>query len=275
MKYLSKNSDAPQRRICEFSGRKAFTLAEVMTALVILGLICSGVLVVIGRCAASATDTALRMQAFEVARENMEKLLVSEFVEEGTDFGDSEKYPQIKWQTAVETFYEPITSQMWVKAVCTAEYSDSTDKTQTIELTHWLTQVTDEQMNELMGQDEQEQEWLANQILDTIEEAAAYARVDVQTIEQWINDGLITTEEGAFFKRNLDIYKSAGGKPSTDEKNMQISTVEQLLAMVGEQYQSKDKQQQGEVDPVTGLPYKDIDKKDVDEIFNILKERKR
>ena len=274
MKSLSKNSDVPKRRVCEFSERKAFTLAEVMTALVILGLICSGVLVVIGRCAASATDTALRMQAFEVARENMEKLLASESVQEGTDFGDSEKYPQIKWQTAVETFYEPITSQMWVRAVCSAEYSDSTDKTQTVELTHWLTKVTDEQMQELMEQLQEDQEWLAEQILATIDEAAQYAQVDVQTIQRWIDNGMLTAEDGSFFKSNLDIYKNANGEPSAEEQNMQISSVEQLLELAEEQSES-DEQQQGKIDPVTGLPYEDVDKMNVGEIFNLLKERKR
>jgi hypothetical protein len=274
MKYLFKYSDATRRRVCDFSVRKAFTLAEVMTALVILGFICSGVLVVIGRCAASATDTALRMQAFEVARENMEKLLASESVEEGTDFGDSEKYPQIKWQTAIETFYEPVTSQMWVRAVCSAEYSDSTDKTQTVELTHWLTKVTDEQMQELMEQLQEDQEWLAEQILATIDEAAQYAQVDVQTIQQWIDNGMLTAEDGSFFKYNLDIYKNANGEPDAEEQNMQISSVEQLLELAEEQSAS-DEQQQDKIDPVTGLPYKDVDKMNVGEIFNLLKERKR
>jgi prepilin-type N-terminal cleavage/methylation domain-containing protein len=253
---------------------KAFTLAEVMTALVILALICSGVLVVINRCAASAADTALRMQAFEVARENMEKLLTSESVEEGTDFGNSDKYPQIKWQTVVETFYEPITAQMWVRAVCSAEYNDITGQTQTVELNHWLTSVTDEQMSELMEQQGEEQQRLAEQILETIEEAAQYAQVEVQTIQQWMDDGMLTTEDGSFFKHNLDIYKEANGEPNEEEKNMQISSVEQLLELMEEQSES-DGQQQDKIDPATGLPYDEVDKMKVDEILDLLNERKR
>jgi prepilin-type N-terminal cleavage/methylation domain-containing protein len=289
MKYLSKNCDNLESRFLilgEYQAclersrrmssikhtRKAFTLAEVMTALVILSLICSGVLVVINRCAASAADTSLRMQAFEVARENMEKVLISESVEEGTDFGESEKNPQIKWQTAIETFYEPITSQMWVKAVCTAEYSDSMGQTKTVKLEHWLAKVTDEQMNELMGQEEG---LLAEQIIKTIEDAAQYAQVDVQTIEQWLDNGLLTTDEGAFFKHNLDIYKNANGQPGPEEKDMQISTIEQLLKIVPEQSESDGQKQRDNVDPTTGLPYENIDKMGVDEIFDLLKERKR
>lgn len=265
MKYLSKN----------IMSDKAFTLAEVMTALVILALICSGVLVVINRCAASAADTALRMQAFEVARENMEKLLTSESVEEGTDFGDSDKYPQIKWQTVVETFYEPITAQMWVRAICSAEYNDITGQMQTVELNHWLTNVTDEQMSELMEQQGEEQQRLAEQILETIEEAARYAQADVQTIEQWMDDGMLTAEDGSFFKHNLDIYKEANGKPSDEEKNMQISSFEQLMELMEEQPGSDGQQQQDKIDPATGLPYDEVDKMKVGEIFNLLNERKR
>ncbi len=251
-----------------------FTLAEVMTALVILALVSSTVLVVINRCAASAADVTMRMQAFEVAHENMENLLTSSSVQEGTEFGDSDKYPQIKWQTAVETFYEPITAQMWVRAVCSAEYSDTKGQTQTVELAHWLTKVQDEQMLELMGQQEQEQQWLAEHILKTIEEAAWYADADVQTVQQWIDNGMLTAEDGSFFKHNLDIYGEADGKPTAEKKNMQISSVEQLLELSQEQPEY-DQQQQGNIDPVTGLPYEDLEEMDVGKIFDLLKESKR
>ncbi|MFA5252310.1 MAG: type II secretion system protein, partial [Phycisphaerae bacterium] len=76
----------------------AFSLVEVMTALIILALISSSVLVVINRCMASAADSSLRMQAFEVARDNMETLLSRDEVEETVEYGSSDKYPEIKWQ---------------------------------------------------------------------------------------------------------------------------------------------------------------------------------
>ena len=83
--------------------RKAFSLIETVAALAILALISTSVLVVINRCIASAADSALRMQAFEVARENMEKLLVLDSVGEKVEYGSSETNPDIQWQTAVES----------------------------------------------------------------------------------------------------------------------------------------------------------------------------
>ena len=105
--------------------KRAFSLVEVLTALAILALISSSVLVVINRGVASAADSALRIQAFEVARENMEKLLASTSLEENVEYGESNKYPEISWTTVVETFYEPITSRMWVRGICSAEYRDT------------------------------------------------------------------------------------------------------------------------------------------------------
>jgi len=96
--------------------KPAFSLVEVVTALAILALISSSVLVVINRCVASTADLSLRMQAFEVARENMEKLLASTLVQEKIEYGESDKYPEITWHTVVETFYEPITARMWLSA---------------------------------------------------------------------------------------------------------------------------------------------------------------
>lgn len=105
-------------------GKKAFSLVEVMVALAILALISSSVLVVIDRCIASAADSALRMKAFEIARENMEQLLASASVKESVEYGISENYPDIGWQTVVETFYEPLTARMWIRGVCSAQYND-------------------------------------------------------------------------------------------------------------------------------------------------------
>jgi hypothetical protein len=133
----------------------AFTLVEAVTALIILALVSSSVLVVINRCMASAADSALRMQAFEVARNNMETLLSRESVQEMVEYGSSDKYPEIEWQTTVETFYEPVTERMWVWAICSAEYADTAGDVQTIELTHWLTGLTKEQVIELLNQEQE------------------------------------------------------------------------------------------------------------------------
>ena len=119
MKYHSKNRADTKRGLsairCMLHAKKAFSLVESVTALIILALICSSVLVVFDRYIASAADLTLRTQAFEVARDNMETLLTQESVSEMTEYGTSENYPQIQWLTTVDSFYEPITSRMWIK----------------------------------------------------------------------------------------------------------------------------------------------------------------
>lgn len=141
--------------------RRAFSLIEAVTALIILALICSSVLVVIDRCMASAADSALRLKAFEVARENMETLLAKNSAEEMVEYGTSDKYPGIQWQSVVGTFYEPVTSRMWVQAVCSAEYTDIEGEVQSIELTHWLTDLTKKQILEIFEQKKREEQELA------------------------------------------------------------------------------------------------------------------
>jgi len=238
--------------------KKGFSLMEVAMAVIILGLICSSVLVVIDRCVDSAAKSALRMRAFEVARENMENLLASASVKESVEYGQSEKYPDIEWQTVVETFYEPITARMWIRGVCSAGYNDPNEQEQTIELTHWLTDVTKEQMLQLEQRGEDELGDMAAELIETLEDAADYAGVDVETIEQWLQNGLLTTDDGSFIKDNLDLYKRSNGNPSEEEKNQQVKSIADLKnkKSVLDQGESADEQaQQDEVDPKTGLTY--------------------
>lgn len=140
---------------------KAFSLLEVVTALAILALISSSVLVVINRSITSTANSMLRMQAFEIARENMETLLSKSSAKEMDEYGYSDRYPEIQWQTTVETFYEPITSRMWIQAVCSAEYTDTQGQLQKVELTHWLTDLSKRELLELMEEKEKEKERLA------------------------------------------------------------------------------------------------------------------
>jgi len=198
-------------------------------SLVILGLFSSGVMVVIDRCMGWATDSVRRIQAFEVARDNIEKLLSSDSLKESTESGDSEKYPGIVWETTVETFYEPVTSRMWVRAICSAKYEDADGEEQTIELRHWLTNLSKEQVLALLERDEKEMESLGGQAFETIEEAAAYAGVDVETVEKWIGeDGLQVLPDGSIPKPNLDLYADSGGNPTPEQKSNQITKPEEL-----------------------------------------------
>lgn len=256
-------------KTCESSYARAFSLVEVMMALTILALFSSSVLVVINRCITSSADFTLRMQAFEVARENMEILLANDSMEESVEYGNSEKYTEIAWQTVVETFYEPITATMWLRGMCSAEYTDSTGQKQTVELIHWLTGLTREQLMQIMNQ--QDEELIAAQLLESVEEAAEYAGVSEETIEQWLDNGMRTTEDGSFIKSNLDLYKRTDGNPGTEEKNQQISSKAELIKQYEEQNQSGS---QDEIDPKTGLTYEELDQMDISEIWNILQEQK-
>ncbi|MHC4508720.1 MAG: prepilin-type N-terminal cleavage/methylation domain-containing protein [Planctomycetota bacterium] len=249
---------------------RAFSLVEVLTALAILALISSSVIVVIDRCATSAAESVLRMRAFGVARENMETLLSSLSVEENVEYGESERYPEIGWKTVVETFYEPITARMWVRGVCSAQYNDPNGQEQTIELEHWLTDLTQEQLLAVMSRGDEGQDDLAAELIETLEEAAEYAGVEVEAIEQWLNNGMQTTEDGSFVKSNLDLYTRTNGDPSEEEKKMQIRSEADLKNKAGPGGQGR----KDEIDPHTGLTYEELEQMDFSDIWNLMKNRK-
>jgi len=208
----------------------------------ILAIITSGVVVVINRCADSAADLTLNAQAFEVARENMEKLLCSSSVSQNVEYGVSEKYPAIEWETAVETFSEPSSSKTWVKGVCSAQYSDTAGQVQTVELTHWLTFLTGSQLEKIEQEKEQKKELLAEEIIESIEEAAEYAGVDEETVRQWLADGMLVTEDGYPVKAALDLYRQTGGQPTPE----QIHIFERAFADIAppsQQQPQQDRQQ--------------------------------
>jgi len=137
-----------------------FTLIEVMASLAVLSLITTAVLVVMNRYIETAVDLRLKMQAFELARENMEVLLGVDSVQDTAEFGTSEMNPDLHWETIVETFYEPITSRMWVQGICSAGYTGSDGEIQTVELTCWLTDVTESDLKKIRGQEKREKEYL-------------------------------------------------------------------------------------------------------------------
>jgi len=208
---------------------KAFTLIETLTALAVLAIVSSSVLVVINRCMASAADSAQRYHAFEVARENMEKLLSRDSVEEMVEYGSSDKHPEVQWQTTVEAFYEPITERMWIQAICSAEYTDTDGESQTVELTHWLTDLTKSQAIQIIEEKQKEKEWLAEQIIETEEDAADYTGVDVQTIQQWVENGMPLTDDGGYIRAYLDLYKEYNGSPTTGAISQVVGAYGDLL----------------------------------------------
>jgi prepilin-type N-terminal cleavage/methylation domain-containing protein len=141
-------------------GKGGFTLIEVIASLAVLTLITTAVLVVMNRYIEAAIDLRARMQAFELARENMENLLGKDSVQDTAEFGTSEINPDLRWETVVETFYEPITSRMWVQGVCSAGYTGSNGEIQIVELTCWLTDVTQSDLKKILEQEKREAEYL-------------------------------------------------------------------------------------------------------------------
>ena len=257
---------------------RAFSLVEVLTALAILALISSSVLVVIDRGASSAAGSVLRMRAFEVARENMETLLASTTAKESVEYGQSYKYPDIRWRTVVETFYEPITARMWIRGVCSAQYDDPNGQEETIELEHWLTDVTKEQLLQLEGRQEDGQDIAAAEIIETLEAAAEYAGVQADAIEQWLANGMQTLEDGSFVRSNLDLYKRTNGSPSEDEKKSQIKSKADLMnkaAEAGKGAGPDGKAGADAIDPQTGLTYQELEKMDFSDVWNLMKNRKK
>ncbi len=139
---------------------KAFTLVEIAVAIVVVGLIVSSAMTLIDRLVGAMTDMRLRSEAFEIAREKMESLLSQANVQDLTDYGYSETRPDIQWQTTIEAFNEPITDQMWIRAVCSAGFNDSKGQYQSVDLEHWITNLSPELVKQITDQQKAEQEYL-------------------------------------------------------------------------------------------------------------------
>jgi prepilin-type N-terminal cleavage/methylation domain-containing protein len=277
-----RESGGPEPRLALWDSRlrgndrpctAGFTLLEVLAALAILALASSSVLVVIDRCVSSASNSSLRREAFELARENLEKILISDTVEETVDYGTSDRYPDISWQTIVESFPEPVTGEMWVRAVCSAQYVDATGEKRAVELVRWLCPLTDQQAELLVDQKELEQLEL-EQVLRTDEEAADYAKVDTDTLRKWIENGLIKTAEGAFLKYNLDVFVQAKGDPTPEQKAEQVESV-QKLAMKLRTQENGGEPQGAEPKGPTGLSNRELEKLSPDQIRELVNPESR
>ncbi len=208
--------------------RHGFTLIESMASVALLAFIGASVWLVLEQCTVSAADSIQRMRAFEIAHENMEKLLGSDSVEEKTEYGISEKYQDIRWQTTVEGFYVPASSGMWARAVCSAEYTDSGGETKDVELTCWLTALTAAQTQQLTARQAMQKQLLTQHILSTEELAAEYAGVDAETIRQWVKNGMPLTEYSEYLKPWLDLYLQTDGNPTEQDRQDTLAQYSEL-----------------------------------------------
>ncbi|MHC4115308.1 MAG: type IV pilus modification PilV family protein [Planctomycetota bacterium] len=247
MKYHCKKKLSPA-----LVGCRAFTLIETVAALVILAIISFGVLVVLGRCMSSASDTSLRMHAFEVARENMEKILAMSIVPETVEYGQSEMYPAIEWEKRVEVFFEPVKSHGWVRALSSAEYADSKDERQKVVLTHWLTDLTKAQLEQIRKEREKAKELLAERVIYRIEEAAMYVGVDTTTVEEWVDKGMPLSDDGGYIKDYLDLYLDYGGQPPAELMKEVAMIYENLKLGRTEPISQLDQPGEFDVEPLEG-----------------------
>lgn len=133
---------------------RGFTMVEITAALLILSMVLSTVMFLMNRYLDAVVDMRLRQRSFEVARANMETLLAADKLEDLAEFGESERYPDIYWETTVEPFTLPVKDRMWVRAVCSASYTDTKGERQEVELEHWITSLTGDQIKKIMNQQE-------------------------------------------------------------------------------------------------------------------------
>lgn len=129
-----------------------FTLLEVVGAIALLAIVVSTVLVVTNNCMITAMDTKAKMDAFNIARENMELVLSKSVIEEFVEYGYDEINPDIEWETEVKSFTEPVSSNMWIQATCSASYTNSNSERQIVELTHWVTGLSEAEMKKIRDQ---------------------------------------------------------------------------------------------------------------------------
>lgn len=162
---------------------------EIVAALLLLSMILSSVLVLMNRCVAAVIDMQLRQQAFELARSNMERLLSEPKLSDMSDYGTSDTNPDLEWETVVEPFYEPVTSQMWIRAVCSARFIDSKGEYQSVDLEHWITNLTASQVKQILDQQKVENAYLEllqeGQVSEEQETTRAYLEQEGLDVEAY------------------------------------------------------------------------------------------
>jgi len=111
-------------------------------------------------------------------------------------------------------------------------------------------------------------------VLVTAEDAARYARINVETLEQWVESGLITTEDGGFIKYNLDLFVKAQGDPTAEDKAKQVESIQELaMALRTIQNALQEGGGAGARDPVTGLSPEELEKMDISQVMELLRQR--
>jgi hypothetical protein len=178
---------------------KAFTLVEVAVTIVVVGLIVGTSMTILDNLIGAMSDIRLHTDAFETARQNMESLLSEQNIRDKIEYGISEIHPEIQWQTVIEPFYEPITNAMWIRAICSAGYTDSKGTYQEVELEHWLTNLPANVVRQIIQQQKMEEEYL--DLLSGTASGQAEAALQETTIAYLEEEGLNVDAYMSFLER--------------------------------------------------------------------------
>lgn len=178
---------------------RAFTLVEVAVAIVVIALVVGTATVILDNLVGAMLDIRLRTDAFETVRQNMETLLSLPRVQDTVEYGVSEIHPEIQWQTVIEPFYEPITNAMWIRAVCSAGYTDSKGQYQEVELEHWLTNLSATVVRQILQQQKAEEEYL--DLLSGTASGQTEAAIQETTIAYLMQAGLNVDAYTSFLER--------------------------------------------------------------------------
>lgn len=129
----------------------AFTIVEVLAAMIIVGMIAGSVMVVINNCIESIDEMCVRQEAFELAKENIEKVLLSSKVKESIESGTSDINPEVECEVKIRAEDSKTEDGgMWVQATITSTFKDENNKPQTIEFNTWLTKLTEAEEKQLL-----------------------------------------------------------------------------------------------------------------------------
>lgn len=206
--------------------RNGFTIVEVSAALVLLGLLLASTLMLMNRYVDTVIDFRLREKAFELARSNMEQLLSETKLSDKDDYGTDEFNPELDWETMVEPFFEPVTNQMWIRAVCTAGFLDTKGERQDVELEHWITNLTPEQVKQITAQQKAEQEFME------LLQGGDLTDIQKATVAFILQEGLDIEAYRKFLKQQLRQkleYLSSNGFPGYEQFLVQLEQEENVF----------------------------------------------
>lgn len=141
--------------------QRGFTLVEIAAAIILIAMMLTSAMIILDNLTGALSDLRLRRVAFEIAREKMEALLAEKKLQDLLEYGVDEIWPEVQWQKTVEPFYEPVTNQMWIRAVCKTTYTDSKGKSQSVELEHWITNLPPALVKQILDYQKAQQEYLA------------------------------------------------------------------------------------------------------------------